>query len=157
MHVAKSWEVVQHVDAPIDTVWELLADGRGWKTWARFARSELVAEGIPAPDGVGARRAFGSGPFGSVEEVVVFDPPQHFAYELRSGMPIVGYRADVHLTTDTTDTADTRGTTITWKSAFEKSKVPGGDGFYAWFLRFFVRDTAKRLAAAAERRAASSP
>ena len=61
-------------------------------------------------------------------------------------MPIVGYRADVCLESDPT------GTTITWKSKFVKSKIPGGDGFYAWFMRTFIRDTAKRLAAAAEHR-----
>ena len=68
--------MVQHANAPIETVWELLADARGWSTWARFARSELLAEGIPAPDGVGALRAFGVGRIGSREEVVLFEPPQ---------------------------------------------------------------------------------
>ncbi len=141
--MAYAWEIVEHSEAPPERVWAFLADARGWARWARFASSTLDREGTPAPDGVGAQRVFGTGPFKSHEEVVVFDPPGHFAYELRKGMPIKGYRADVTLV------PDGQGTRITWASSFERASVPGTGAFYQWFLRTFIKDTAKRLARAA--------
>ena len=140
-----AFEVVAHSTAPPERVWPLLADARGWSSWARFTHSELEREGSPEPDGIGALRAFGSGPVRSREEVVAFDEPLHLAYELRRGMPIKGYRADVTLE------PDGDGTRITWSSHFERATVPGTGAFYRWFLRTFIADTAKRLARAAER------
>ena len=78
-------------------MWARLADASGWKDWTSFTRSGLEQEGDPAPDGVGAMRRFGIGPITSVEEVVAFEPPTHFAYVLRKGLPVKGYRADVEL------------------------------------------------------------
>ncbi len=143
-----SWEIVEQSSAPVDDVWALLADARGWARWARFARSELAHEGRPVADGVGALRVFGTGPFKSYEEVVAFEPPHYLAYEIRKGFPIVGYHADVHL-----ETRD-GGTIIRWSSSFDHARPPMMNGFYRWFLRQFLRDTAKRLARAAEQRAA---
>ena len=80
----------------------------------------------------------------SHEEVVVFDAPTHLAYELRKGMPVVGYRADVTLEPDGS------GTTILWASSFDHAKPAFTSGFFKVFFKGFVRDTAKRLARAAE-------
>lgn len=143
--MARSWEVVEHSAAPPERVWALLADARGWPSWARVPRADLAREGEPPPDGVGALRRFGMGRLRTTEEIVVFDAPRHLAYELRRGMPVVGYRADVTLE------PDSGGTRITWASRMDRSTVPGGDAFFAWFLRSFIRDTARRLARAAER------
>jgi uncharacterized protein YndB with AHSA1/START domain len=138
-----AFEIVEHSEASPERVWSLLADARGWSRWARFSHSRLEREGTPAPDGVGARRVFGTGPFNSHEEVVAFEPPRHLAYELRRGMPIKDYRADVMLEPDGT------GTHIVWSSHFERAIVPGTGGFFRWFLRTFIGDTARRLARAA--------
>jgi uncharacterized protein YndB with AHSA1/START domain len=139
---------VRHTEAPIERVWAILTDARSWNAWGRFQRAALEREGSPTPDGVGALRAFGSGPLTSREEVIVFDAPSHFAYRLVSGLPIVGYRADVFLE------PEDEGTRICWKSSFDKAKVPGTGAFYAWFLRTFISDTAKRLAKVAAQPAA---
>jgi uncharacterized protein YndB with AHSA1/START domain len=144
-----SWEIVEESSAPVDAVWALLADARGWSRWARFARSELLHEGTPTPDGVGALRSFGTGPFRSQEEVVEFEPPNHLAYEIRKGMPITGYRADVRL-----EPRAAGGTTIRWSSSFDHARPRAANGFFRWFLRTFLRDTARRMARAAE---ASAP
>jgi len=122
--VANSWEIVQESSAPVEAVWALLADARGWSRWARFAQSDLAKEGQPVPDGVGALRVFGTGPFKSYEEVVAFDPPHHLAYEIRKGMPIDGYHADVHL-----EPRD-GGTVIRWSSRFDHARPKAMDGFY---------------------------
>jgi hypothetical protein len=142
-----SWEVVEHSRAPVSDVWALLADARGWSKWARFSSSKLEREGSPTPDGVGALRMFGTGPVHSHEEVVAFEPPTRFAYVLRKGLPLDGYRADVRLE------SDNGGTKITWASSFAQARPAFTSGFYRWFLRTFIRDTARRLARAAEHRA----
>lgn len=147
MFVAYAWEVVEHSAAIPERVWALLADARGWSRWSRITAATLEREGTPVPDGVGALRVFGSGPFKSREEVVAFDAPRHLAYELRKGMPVEGYRADVTLTTD----GD--GTLITWSSSFRRATIPGAGRPIAWFFRRFVADTARRLARAAEQAA----
>lgn len=144
--MARAWDVVERSAAAPETVWTLLADARGWPQWARFTHAHLEREGVPAPDGVGAIRVFGGGPVRSAEEVVEFEPPHRLAYELRRGLPVVGYRADVTLE------PEGAGTRITWSSRFERGRVPGSDGFVEWFLRRFLTDTAKRLARAAEAR-----
>jgi uncharacterized protein YndB with AHSA1/START domain len=143
--VSHTFEVVVHADAPRERVWALLADARGWARWARFSHARLEREGSPAPDGVGALRVFGTGPFNSREEVVAFAPPEHLAYELRRGIPIKGYRADVTLEPD----GDGTRTRIVWSSRFERATVPGTAWFFRWFLRAFIADTARRLARAA--------
>ncbi len=138
---------MEHSRAPVGDVWALLADARGWSKWARFSSSTLEREGSPEPDGVGALRCFGTGPIHSREEVVVFDAPTHLAYELRKGMPIDGYRADVYLEAEPT------GTKITWASSFTNARPAIANGFFRSFFKFFIGDTAKRLARAAEHRA----
>ncbi len=125
--------------APVDAVWALLADATTWSTWARFTRSGYEAEGEDT-HGVGAIRSFGVGPIRSRERVVAYAPPQHLAYELVSGLPVKGYRADVTLR------PDGDGTAITWASTWTAA-WPG----LGWFLRRTVDDIATSLARAAER------
>jgi hypothetical protein len=64
---------------------------------------------------------------------------------MRSGLPLRGYRGEVTLTE-----AEGGGTDVRWRSEFEP-KVPGTGGLYRRILSSFIADTAKRLAAAAER------
>lgn len=136
------FEVSATSTRPIEEVWALLADARGWKDWTPFTKSELLEEGDPAPDGVGAVRRFGVGPlFNSVEEVVAFEPPRHFAYTLRTGLPLRGYRADVELAE-----APGGGTTIAWRSRWDDSAPPAA--FWTWFTRVNVARVAKALAKA---------
>jgi len=143
--MARSWEIVEWSAAPPERVWELLADARGWPAWAAFSHAALEREGAPTADGVGAVRAFGTGPVRSREEVVAFEPPRHFAYVLQRGLPVRGYRADVVLE------PTGAGTRICWSSSFVTAVVPGTAAGLEWFLRTFIRDTARRLARAAER------
>lgn len=143
------FEVHAHADAPVDVVWSVLADARGWHTWTRMKRSELETEGDPAPDGVGALRAFSTGPITSRERVTAFDPPHRLTYALESGLPVADYRAEVTLAPDGT------GTSITWRSSFAKATWPGAARPLRAFLHFAVRDIARRLAAESTRRAAS--
>ena len=76
----------------------------------------------------------------------MFEPPSLLGYELRSGLPLRGYRASIELT----DTPGAVGTEIRWGATFEP-KLPGTGAFYERMLGRFTAQTAERLARAAER------
>ena len=132
--------------APIETVWKLLANADGWRTWASFTKSGLEREGSPERDGVGAIRRFGFPVFTSREEVVAFDAPSHLAYILHRGLPLRGYRSDVTLT------PTSGGTEIEWRSSFDGRAADGW--FWQRFLKMTLSDFARRLARAADRQEA---
>jgi len=108
----RAFEVFARSAAPPEEVWRLLVDATAWSAWSRIPHAEREREGVPAPDGIGSIRRLGLGRMGSREEVVVFEPPQHFAYILLTGLPVREYRADVALT------PDGDGTLITWHARF---------------------------------------
>ena len=139
-----TYEFTAHTTAPLETVWPLIAEVERWKDWSFLTRSFLLVEGGPVPNGVGARRRMAVGPFGSEEEVVLFEPPHHLGYVARKGMPVKQYRADVVLS------PDGDGTTITWTGALVP-KVPG-TGVFVWvYARTFVRRFVRQLAAYTKR------
>jgi uncharacterized protein YndB with AHSA1/START domain len=80
-------EVSAHSSAPVERVWALLADARGWPEWTPFDAAELEREGSPVADGVGAIRRFTNGKTVTRECVVAFEPPHWLAYQLLSGLP----------------------------------------------------------------------
>ncbi|HEX6493014.1 MAG TPA: SRPBCC family protein [Candidatus Dormibacteraeota bacterium] len=135
--------VAARSNAPVERVWAVLADARRWKEWTALRTSELEREGSPDPDGVGALRRFGAGPVATREEVVGFEPPHRLVYEMRSGMPIRGYRSEVTLS------PWGEGTEIVWRSRFEP-RIPGSGPFFRAFLRAILTDTAGRLGRRAE-------
>ena len=134
-----SWQVEQHTSASITQVWDTLVDATRWNEWGRFKIAKYERVGDTHIHGVGAVRVFGNPPMLSREQVVAFEPHTHFAYKMLSGLPIDGYRADVHLEATPT------GTNIKWKSSFIAARPNFTGPFFAWFLRKFIEDTAKRL------------
>jgi uncharacterized protein YndB with AHSA1/START domain len=138
-----------HIDAsavaaaPPEVVWARVADITTWSTWGAWDETTRVREGDPAPDGVGALRQFRRGRRIHVEEVVAFEPPSRLAYEVRSGLPVRGYHAELTLT------PLDDGTRISWIADFE-----GTNPLVGWIvdrvLRKFFPDAAQRLARAAE-------
>ena len=141
------YEYEEHLDAPVEQVWDLVGRAERWKDWSFLTRAYLIREGDPAPDGVGALRRFAVGSFGSTEEVVVFEPPTHLAYEGRKGLPVRLYRADVILS------PDGAGTRIRWTGKIEP-KVPGTGALALAFTSSFVRRFLRSLRAYAARRTA---
>lgn len=138
------YELVGHSAAPPAALWSLIAEVERWKQWSFLTRTFLLRPGGPDPDGVGALRRLAVGPFGSTEEVVAFEPPSHFAYVARKGMPVRHYRADVHLE------ADGEGTRITWRGALEPL-VPGTGPLALAYARGFVGRFLKSVVAYADR------
>ncbi len=131
--------VERHTSAPVEAVWPLIGEARRWQEWSFLTRSELEAEGTPAPDGVGAVRRFTRYGVGSTEEVLAWEPPFHLAYRILKGFPVRDYRADVHLVPDGT------GTLIRWSATF--SGIAPGTGAVTGvalhrLLSRFARDVA---------------
>jgi uncharacterized protein YndB with AHSA1/START domain len=137
-------DISAHSAAPVERVWALLADTRGWPEWTPFAAATLEREGTPPPDGVGAIRRFAYGKIVTRECVVAFEPPHWLAYQLLSGLPVRDYRADVTLRS----TPD-GGTAIRWQMQFEPI-VPGTGWLVRRRLEPFIGDVAQRLARRAE-------
>jgi uncharacterized protein YndB with AHSA1/START domain len=135
--------VAARSDAPVERVWAVLADARRWREWTPLRTSELEREGSPDPDAVGALRRFGAGPLVTREEVVGFEPPHRLVSEMRSGMPVRGYRAEVTLTPWGS------GTEIAWRSRFEP-RIPGTGPLLRALLGAIAGDIARRLARRAE-------
>ena len=134
------------IEAPIATVWSMLADARSYSSWALMSVSQLEREGDETPDGVGAIRNFGSAGVMSREEVVVFEPPTHLAYVLLAGLPIRDYRADVRLTE-----LGPSSCRIAWDGEFDASAPVGF--VMRRFLGFVLGDFVRRLAKEAPKRA----
>jgi uncharacterized protein YndB with AHSA1/START domain len=87
------------VNAPVDHVWEVLADHEGMSRWAPGLKVALRAEGATDRNGVGAVRVIDApGPAPSiVEEVVTFEPGHRLGYRALSGVPLKNYAGDVLL------------------------------------------------------------
>jgi hypothetical protein len=134
--------------APPEVVFAVLVDAPAWSTWVPLvSRSTYERQGDPAPHGVGAVRRLGArlGPV-SREQVVAFEEPTRFAYELRSGpLPLRGYRSEVRLR------PEGQGTHISWSGSFT-TRVPG----LGAVMRRLMARYAEALAAEAERVASQS-
>ena len=133
----------------------ILADAERWPDWSLQDEASLEREGAPARDGVGAIRRFRTGRVTVHEEVVEFEPPRRFVYELRSGLALKGYRSEVTLTPVAGEAGEAgTGTDIHWRSQF-KAKVPGSGPLYQWKLGQIIQQSADLLAAEANRQAAA--
>ena len=130
--------------ADAGVVFDLLCDALSWPTWSPLGTAEVER---PSPDGLGAvgeRRLFVTRGMRSHEEVVASDRPDRFAYVLRKGLPLAGYRADVTMT----PRADGAGTDIMWRSTF-RAKVPCTGWLFRWQLGGFIGHVVEGLAARA--------
>jgi len=87
------------VKAPIEHVWEVLADHEGMTGWAPGLTVRLDQVGADDRNGVGAvRRIEAPGPAPAiVERVVAFEPSRRLAYEAISGVPFREYGGEVVL------------------------------------------------------------
>jgi uncharacterized protein YndB with AHSA1/START domain len=94
------------VRAPIERVFEHLTDHEAMGRWPGVGGCRVVREGKPR-NGRGAIREVKARGLTLLEEVVVFDPPHRFDYQIVKGLP-VAHRGTVHLV----PSAD--GVVVTW-------------------------------------------
>lgn len=113
-------EVRKLIQAPLENVWDRYTDHVSWTRWAGLGNCRLEREGVPAPNGVGAVRAFSRFGITAVhEEVILFEPPRRMVYRIvRGGGPIGDHEGEVLF-----EPRD-GGTLVTWRCRFN-SKIPG--------------------------------
>ncbi|WP_329520204.1 SRPBCC family protein [Spirillospora sp. NBC_01491] len=129
-------EVTARSAADPGAVYRLLLDGARWPECSPLGSFELERPGETEREGIGAIRVFTTGTVKSREQVVEAVPGRRFGYVLLSGLPLVGYRADLLLT------PDGDGTVISWRSRFRPRYTGTG-----WFFRLFLGGVIRRLVA----------
>jgi len=85
------------IDAPIDTVFDVLTDHRGYADFTPLRSVSLEREGEPSPNGVGAIRVLRLLGPPLREEVTEYVRPSRFAYRLLSGAPVRDHVGTVDL------------------------------------------------------------
>ncbi|HET7590930.1 MAG TPA: SRPBCC family protein [Solirubrobacterales bacterium] len=94
-----SFTFTREIDAPAETVFDVLTDHRGYTELTPLRKAELEREGEPAPNGVGAiRKLTAVGP-PMREEVIAFEAPSRFSYTVLSGLPVRDHVGTVELST----------------------------------------------------------
>jgi len=89
-----SFTLQKSIAAPIEVIFDVLADHRGMAKITALRSSTLEREGDPPPNGVGAIRA-----------LRVIGRPTLFAYKLLSGLPARSYTGTVELAPQGTHTS----------------------------------------------------
>ena len=101
------------LEAPIDRVFDVLADHAGYSRFRAISRAELVREGDEEPNGRGAIRKLAAGPFTFTEEITAFERPVRLDYLiLEVNVPLRHDGGSIRF-----DAVDD-GTHVLWTSSF---------------------------------------
>src|SRR6185503_1533638 len=76
----KTITVTRTIPAPIDKVFDLLADHANYKTNFGVKDSKLIKEGKPDKNGLGAVRYIDAGPIQFEEEITAWERPKRYDY-----------------------------------------------------------------------------
>lgn len=95
-----SFTLTSRINAPIDVVFDVLTDHRGYTHFTPLRKVKLEQEGDPAPDGVGAIRALHAIGPPIREQVTEYVKPTRFAYRMLSGAPVRDHVGVVELSDD---------------------------------------------------------
>jgi hypothetical protein len=109
----RSIHVTRIIPAPADQVFDLLADHAHYARFRGIRRSELLNEGHPAPNGVGALRRIFIGPLRFDEEITRYERPGELDYLIvRLNTPLDHDGGRIRLTPDGS------ATKVDWRSEF---------------------------------------
>ena len=140
------------ISAPPEIVWEVMTDHQLYSRWSPSSRVDLEVEGSPHRNGVGAVRAFRTGPVSTREEVTAFDPPHRMAYRaLGMPLPVRNYRSEMVLVAS----EDGKSCHLHWDSWFEVV-IPLTGGILRQFMASAVAKFAAGIAEEAQNRAQSA-
>jgi uncharacterized protein YndB with AHSA1/START domain len=126
----KSVQVTRTIPAPADQVFDLLADHAHYDRFRGIRGSELLREGEPAPNGVGAMRRVLIGPLTFDEEVTGYERPSQLEYLIvRLNVPFEHEGGRIRLSEDGS------ATRVEWRSSF-RVPVPilGAAIEVPWFI-----------------------
>lgn len=126
-----------HVDASPEVVWERVADLAGMESWSGLP----VRIQTPGPPEVGTVRRLRMTGAWVTEEVVAWNPPHSYAYELTGGAPLSGHHGELHVI------PETGGTRVRWAVRF-RPVVPFTGAPVAAVLRRRLQRALDGLAAA---------
>jgi uncharacterized protein YndB with AHSA1/START domain len=105
--------VEKTIQAPIEQVFDLLTDHANYKQFRGIRDSELLREGEPAPNGVGALRRVDVGRLRFEEEITHYESPVRMDYLIRRiNAPLEHEGGSIRL--EPTD----QGTRAEWTSTF---------------------------------------
>jgi uncharacterized protein YndB with AHSA1/START domain len=99
-----SFTIQTVIQAPIDTVFDVLTDHRGYADFTPLRKVELVQTGLPTPNGVGAIRALHVLGPPIKEQVTEYERPTRFVYKLIAGAPVRDHVGTVELSAEGTST-----------------------------------------------------
>ena len=111
----RSIHVERRLEASPAALFDVISDHAHYERFDGIRRSELVKEGDPAPNGVGAVRWVWLGPLRFEEEVTAYDPGRRLDYVIRD-VRTLPFR---HQGGSITLTPDGSGTQAVWTSEFE--------------------------------------
>ncbi len=141
-----SFTFMREVNAPPETVFDVLTDHRRYAEITPIRKSELEREGEPTPNGVGAIRVLRSVGPPLREETIVYEEPSRFSYKLLSGAPLRDHVGTVELT------PLERGTKVTY-AVRTTPTLPLIGGVAVAVAKFGVKQLVDGIVAESERRA----
>ena len=144
-----SYTLQANVAAPVETVFDVLTDHRGYAKITPLRGVEIEREGDPPPNGVGAIRVLKSIGPPIREEVVEYNRPTRFVYRLLSGAPVRDYVGTVELA------SHNGGTQIVYH-VDSTPTVPVGGAIVTAVGKAMVGQLFKAIVKESERRAGSS-
>ena len=144
-----SFTFTRKIDAPPETVFEVLTDHRRYTELTPLRKAELEREGEPAPNGIGAiRRLTAVGP-PMREEVIAYEAPRRFSYTVLSGLPVRDHVGTVELAA-----ADGGGTEMVY-AVRSHPTLPVVGSLVVAAIKRAIKGLIDGVAAESERRASS--
>jgi uncharacterized protein YndB with AHSA1/START domain len=109
----RSVRVERTIEAPIERVFDLLSDHAGYARFRGINGAEVLSEGVPPPNGLGALRKVDVGPLHFEEEITTFEPPTRMDYLIvKVNLPFEHEGGSVRLE------RIPEGTHVVWTSTF---------------------------------------
>jgi uncharacterized protein YndB with AHSA1/START domain len=120
--------VTRTIPAPAEAVFDLLADHAHYDRFRGINGSELVREGDPAPNGIGALRRIKVRPLSFDEEITAYERPSRLEYLIvKLNVPFEHQGGSIVLT------PDGAATHVDWRSSFTvPTPVVGGIQELVW-------------------------
>jgi len=144
-----SFTLLREIDAPPETVFDVLTDHRLYSKLTSLRKAELEKEGEPSPNGVGAIRVLSALGPPMREEVIVYQRPERFSYTVLSGLPVRD-----HIGTVSLEPAGNGRTKVTYALRTTPT-VPVAGGVVVAVVKQAIKQLLNGVSTESERRAAS--
>ena len=124
----RSVHVTRTIPAPAEAVFDVLADHANYDRFRAIHGSELIRQGDPAPNGVGALRRIKVWPLVFEEEITAYERPTRLDYLIvKLNVPFKHDGGSITLT------PEDEATRVDWRSSFSvPTPVVGGPQELIW-------------------------